>query len=197
MILSDGTIREYITSGKIKFHPGDETSLDIILNNIMCASMDLRLGNKFKIYAQNSRGVLNPFEKDEYISTQDITIPDDQNFVLQPWDFVLWATKEQFWLPADIVTRVEGRSSLARLGIMVHITGWFIDPGFGWDQLSTITLEIKNVNHVAVVLRPNMRVCQMAFHLMDRPALIPYNLKKSAKYNGQIDPETSRIYISW
>lgn len=196
MILSDITIQEYIRSGMIKFHPGDNTPLDTILGHVVCASMDLRLGNKFKIYPQDSTGVLNPWEPDGYTPVQEVEIADGEDFVLQPGDFVLGATKEQFGLPANIVTRVEGRSSLARLGVMVHITGGFIDPGFGRDTLSTITLEIKNVNHVAVILRPNMRVCQMAFHLMDRPAQTPYNLKKSAKYNGQIDPETSRIYIS-
>jgi dCTP deaminase len=196
MILSDITIQEYIRSGIIKFDPGDQTPIDQILDHVVCASMDLRLGNKFKIYPQDSHGVLNPFDINGYTPIQEVQVEDGQDFVLQPGDFVLWATKEQFGLPAHIVTRVEGRSSLARLGVMIHITWWFIDPGFGRDQLSTITLEIKNVNHVAVILRPNMRVCQMAFHLMDRPAQTPYNLKKSAKYNGQIDPETSRIYIS-
>ena len=196
MILSDWSIQDYIRSGAIKFHPGDETPLEEILENVVCASMDLRLGNKFKIYPQDSTGILNPFEVWWYTPIQEVYKADGEDFVLWPGDFVLWATKEQFGLPANIVTRVEGRSSLARLGVMVHITGGFIDPGFGRDKLSTITLEIKNVNHVPVILRPNMRVCQMAFHLMDKPALIPYNIKKSAKYNGQIDPETSRIYIS-
>lgn len=196
MILSDITIKEQILNGMIKFHPGDATPLEQILDNIVCASMDLRLGNKFKIYPQDSTGVLNPFDINGYTQIKEVEVADGEDFVLQAGDFVLGATKEQFGLPANIVTRVEGRSSLARLGIMVHITGGFIDPWFGRDQLSTITLEIKNVNHVPVILRPNMRVCQMAFHLMDRPAQIPYNLKKSAKYNWQIDPETSRIYIS-
>jgi len=187
MILSDKTIREKIQNGE--FIVESEYWLDDVLNNIACASLDLRLGNWFKFFPKDSTKVLNL----DKINLEEKFIPDDEYLILQPGEFVLWATKEKVWIPEDIVARVEGRSSIWRLGILIHVTAWFIDPGFGLSSPSTITLEIKNINTVPVALKVGSRVCQLALEMMNEPAQIPYHKKKSAKYNGQIKPEVSHI----
>ena len=124
--------------------------------------------------------------------TKLYTIEDPgEPFVVHPGDFVLGVTLEKVKLPNDIVARVEGRSSLGRLGIIVHSTAGFIDAGFE----GTITLEITNINNVPVALYPGMRVCQLAFETMSSPAEVPYGDKKSAKYQGQDMPVESRLTI--
>ena len=130
---------------------------------------------------------------DSSIQLEEKFIEDDDDLILQPGDFCLWATKERFWIPEDIVARVEWRSSIWRLGILIHITAGFVDPWFGVDSPSTITLEIKNINTVPVALKVWSRVCQLALETMDKPAQIPYNKKPSAKYNGQIKPQLSKV----
>ena len=197
MILSDATIKSYIESGKIKLIPGENETIETIEENIVCASFDLRLGNEFRLFPHQSSEVLNPFETDSQDITEKITVADNTEFIIEPGRFLLAATKEKIGLPDNIVARVEGRSSIARLGLLIHITAWFIDPWFWRDQPSTITLEICNINSVPIVIKPGMRICQIAFELMDQPAEIPYNVKKNAKYNGQQDPQTSRLHISW
>lgn len=195
MILSDATIKNMIVNKGIKINPGNNQSLDDILENIACASLDLQLWNTFKFFPEDltHEVVLDPFNR-ESIKTETITVADGEDIIVKPWSFLLWATKETFGLPANIVGRVEWRSSLGRLGLVIHVTAWFIDPGFGRDAQSTITLEIANLNTVPIIIRPGMRICQIAFETMDQDAELPYNLKKSAKYNGQIEPEESRLH---
>ena len=188
MILSDKSIRELILSKKLIIE--SEYGLDDVLNNIACASLDIRLWNWFKIFPKDNKKVLNI----EKVELEEKYIPDGEYLILQPWDFVLWATKERFWIPEDIVARVEWRSSIWRLWILIHVTAWFIDPWFWLNKPSTITLEIKNINTVPVALKVGSRVCQLALEKMDQSAEIPYNKKPSAKYNWQIKPEESRIY---
>ena len=188
MILSDKSIKELILSKKLIVE--SEYWLDDILNNIACASLDIRLGNWFKFFPNNENKILNI----DNLELEEKYIPDWENLVLQPGDFVLWATKEKFWIPEDIVARVEWRSSIWRLGILIHVTAWFIDPWFWLNQPSTITLEIKNINTVPVALKVGSRVCQLALEKMDQPAEVPYNKKPSAKYNWQIKPEISKIH---
>lgn len=188
MILSDKSIKELILSGKLIVET--EYWIDDILQDIACASFDLRLGNYFKFFPQNVDKVLN---LDEWIELKEKYIKNWEYLILQPWEFCLWATKEKFGIPEDIVARVEWRSSIWRLGILIHVTAWFIDPWFWLNSPSTITLEIKNINTVPVALKVWSRVCQLALETMDQPAEIPYNKKPSAKYNGQIKPQLSKI----
>ena len=110
---------------------------------------------------------------------------------MQPGEFVLGVTMERIKLPNHLVARVEGRSSLGRLGIIIHSTAGFIDPGFE----GTITLEITNINRMPVALYPGMRIGQIAFETMTSPAEIPYNLKRCSKYMGQSLPEESRVVM--
>ncbi len=196
MILSDGTIRRMIDAGELKCILPDWEKIEDIAWHIVCASFDLRLGNEIKFFPKLEWVILNPFTTDSKAITQIKHYKDDEDIVIQPGEFLLGATKERFWLPANIVWRVEWRSSIARLWLLIHITAWFIDPGFWRDNPSTITLEICNINAVPIVIRPGMRICQIAFETMDTDAAIPYNVKGNAKYNGQISPQESRLFVS-
>ena len=187
MILSDKTIKELIQNKKIIVE--SEYWLEDILNNIACASLDIRLWNYFKVFPKTQDKVLNL----ENMQLEEKYIPDWEYLVLQPGEFVLWATKEKFGIPEDIVARVEWRSSIWRLGILIHVTAGFIDPWFGLNKPSTITLEIKNINTVPVALKVWSRICQIAFEKMDQPAETPYHKKPSAKYNWQQKPQESKI----
>jgi len=196
MILSDGTIRQMIDDGQLKCILPQGETIDDIASHIVCASFDLRLGNEIKFFPKLEWVILNPFTTDSKSITEIKHYADDEDIIIQPGEFLLWATKERFGLPANIVGRVEGRSSIARLWLLIHITAWFIDPWFWRDGPSTITLEICNINAVPIVIRPGMRICQIAFETMDADAATPYNVKGNAKYNGQISPQESRLYVS-
>ena len=187
MILSDKTIKELIQNKEIIVE--SEYWLNDILNNIACASLDIRLWNYFKIFPKTQDKILNL----ENIQLKEKYIPDWNYLILQPGEFVLGATKERFGIPEDIVARVEWRSSIWRLGVLIHITAGFIDPGFWRNNPSTITLEIKNINTIPVALKVGSRICQIAFEKMDQPAQTPYNKKPSAKYNWQQKPQESKI----
>ena len=128
MILSDATIKDKISSGEIKLIPGENQDIDTIMNNIICASMDLQLGNEFRFFKKIDGHVLNPFDDDTTDITEAMRVEDGKDLVINPGDFLLAATKERFGIPADIVARVEGRSSLGRLGLIIHVTAGFIDP---------------------------------------------------------------------
>lgn len=186
MILSDHDIKAKIQSGDIGITSPDNKHLD----NIHASSIDIRLGKYFKVYDHAKHAVLDP-SKPETLenSTRLIEVAEGEPFIVQPGQFVLGVTLETIKLPDDLVARVEGRSSLGRLGIVVHSTAGYIDPGFE----GTITLEITNINNLPVALYPGMRVCQFAFSTMTSPADMPYHRKPHSKYQGQQLPEESRI----
>lgn len=186
MILSDRDILEKIRLGSIQVWSPD----DAHTTNVNASSLDMRLGYGFKIYNHSKQAVLDPLNPDSFIdATKLVEVAPGDPFIVQPGEFVLGVTMEKVKLGDDIVARVEGRSSLGRLGIIVHSTAGFIDAGFE----GTITLEITNINRMPVALYPGMRVCQLAFEEMSSPALIPYSLKKTSKYQGQLLPQESRI----
>lgn len=189
MILSDKDIRKKIDSREIVVTSEDGKHV----SNINASSLDLRLGRFFKIYNHSQQAVLDPLNRE---SLEDVTkLIELKNpgepFIVQPGEFVLGVTMERVKIADDLVARVEGRSSLGRLGIIVHSTAGFIDAGFE----GTITLEITNINRMPVALYPGMRVCQLAFELMTSPAEIPYSKKKTSKYQGQNLPQESRIAL--
>lgn len=188
MILSDRDIRAKIDEGRITVQSENPE----VLNQIHASSMDMRLGAHFKIYKHSKYPVLDPKNMDSFEGvSQLIELKNGEPFIVQPGEFVLGVTEETIGLPDDIVARVEGRSSLGRLGIVVHSTAGFVDAGFE----GTITLEISNLNRMPVALYPGMRVCQLAFETMTSPAEVPYNVKKCSKYQGQKLPEESRICV--
>lgn len=187
MILSDKDIKDRMAQGYIVVKSPDADHMP----NIGASSMDFRLGKYFKVYNHTKHAVLDPMNPDSFKDVTNMVEIDENDapFIVQPGEFVLGVTLESVKLPDDVVARVEGRSSLGRLGIIVHSTAGFIDAGFE----GTITLEITNINRMPVALYPGMRVCQLAFETMSSPAEVPYNKKKSQKYQGQLYPEESRI----
>ncbi len=186
MILSDRDIKLAIAQGDIGVESHDNTHME----NIHASSLDLRLGKYFKIYEHSKHAILDPSKPE---TLQDVTrlieVEEGKSFIVQPGEFVLGVTLEKIKLGDHLVARVEGRSSLGRLGIIVHSTAGFVDAGFE----GTITLEITNINRMPVALHPGMRVCQLAFETMSSVADVPYHRKVSAKYQGQMLPQESMI----
>ncbi len=187
MILSDRDIKARILKGDIQVESPDNDHLP----NIGASSMDLRLGRYFKIYDHTKYPVLDPMQPDTFRDIAKLIEVDDKRvpFIVQPGEFVLGVTLEKIKIADDLVARVEGRSSLGRLGIIIHSTAGFVDAGFE----GTITLEITNINRMPVALYPGMRVCQLAFEEMSSVAEVPYHKKGSSKYQGQVYPEESKI----
>ncbi len=189
MIYSDRDIKRLIKAGEIVITSPENDHMD----NIHASSLDLRLGRFFKVYEHSKFPVLDPLKMRSFEGmTKQIEVTDiAEPFIVHPGDFVLGVTVEKVKLPNNIVARVEGRSSLGRLGIIIHSTAGFVDAGFEGN----ITLEITNINRMPVALYPGMRVCQLAFEPMSSPADVPYNMKKSSKYQGQEFPEESRLNL--
>ncbi|MBI2453686.1 dCTP deaminase [Candidatus Peregrinibacteria bacterium] len=187
MILSDKDIQAKITDGGIVVTSADGKHK----TNVNASSMDLRLGRFFKIYNHSRQAILDPLHAESFQNVTkliEIERPGEP-FIVQPGEFVLGVTMEKIKIADDLVARVEGRSSLGRLGIIVHSTAGFIDAGFE----GTITLEITNINRMPVALYPGMRVCQLAFEQMSSRANVPYSKKRTSKYQGQELPQESKL----
>ena len=185
MILSDRELKARIESGSIVIEPLDDPDLQI-----QPASVDLRLGNTFMVYKLPHVACIDsrdPMSVNGY--TEEIVIPDGDGFILQPGEFALGSTLERVSVPSDLVARVEGRSSIGRIAIVVHATAGFIDPGFEGE----ITLELSNLGRCAVKLYPGMRISQVVFHTMTSPAERPYGKARGSKYQGQRGPVASRL----
>jgi dCTP deaminase len=180
-VLSDTTIRELIDSGRIRIDPWDPSM-------VQPASVDVRLGNSFRVFHNHriqSIDLANP-PRD---LTEHVEIDQDGQFVIHPGEFVLGRTVELLELPDDIVSRIEGKSSCGRLGLVVHATAGFVDPGFR----GTLTLEITNFNSVPIVLRPGLPIAQLSFMALDRPAERPYGHPElGSHYYGQVEATESR-----
>lgn len=187
MILSDRDMLAKIDSGEIRIESPHENWR----TQVGASSLDLRLGKYFKIYEHGKFPVLDPSKmKDGEEITRLIEVPEGETFIVQPGEFALGVTLEKVHIPDDMVARVEGRSSLGRLGIIIHSTAGFVDAGF----TGTITLEITNINRMPVALHPGMRVCQLAFETMSSAALVPYSQKQTSKYQDQVLPQESKIH---
>lgn len=185
-VLSDKDILAALATGKLKV----ESPRGDIAKEVHASSVDLRLGNVFKIYDNSKISILDPTQKGAIAKAmRTLEIPEGEPLILQPDEFILGVTEEKVTVPDDLVVRVEGRSSLGRLGIIIHSTAGFVDPGFS----GTITLEISNINRLPIALYPGMRICQIAIEQMSSPVLEPYNLKKTSKYHNQSLPQESRI----
>ncbi len=188
MILSDRDIKKALETGRVKI----ESPQPELFRYIHASSMDLHLGNVFKLYEHSKFAVIDPKKPETFTGNMRmIIVPDDEPYMVQPGEFVLGVTMETITVPDDLVVRVEGRSSLGRLGIIVHSTAGFVDPGFS----GTITLEISNLNRMPIALYPGMRICQIAFEQMTSPAETPYYRKPHSKYQHQVLPEESRLSL--
>jgi dCTP deaminase len=185
MILSDRDIKEALSQGRIVIEPLDSPEVQI-----QPASVDLRLGTRFILFRHAAKPYIDPATDDAADYTEAVEIAEDAAFYLHPGEFVLGTTKERVALPEDIVGRVDGRSSIGRLAVMIHATAGYIDPSFR----GTITLELSNVGKMPVALRPNMRVCQISFHRMTSAAEAPYGSRPGSKYQDQTGPTPSRIH---
>jgi len=186
MILSDRDIKKYIKEGKIKIQPKP-----ILAKQLGPASLDIRLGNAFRVFNHTRKPYIDPKDHQTFKGlTKLVKIRNNQSFVFQPGQFILAATLEEISLPNDIGARIEGRSSWGRLGIIVHSTAGYIDPGFK----GCLTLEMSNIGMLPVLLYPGMRICQLAFENLTSPAEIPYPKKKDSKYFGDKLPQESKIY---
>ncbi|MEK7533538.1 MAG: dCTP deaminase [Patescibacteria group bacterium] len=185
MILSDRDITAALRTGRIKITPKIDAK-----TQLGSCSVDLRLGKQFRIFNHSKFAYIDP--NNPKLATDmmaQVKIKDGEPFILQPGDFVLATTMESIKLPNDLVGRLEGRSSLGRLGIVVHSTASIFDPG--WQGM--VVMELGNMGRMPVALYPGMRICSMTFEELSSPALVPYSQKKTAKYIGQHTPLASKI----
>lgn len=186
MILSDKDIKKALKAQRLKIVP----KLDYATQLGSC-SIDLRLGNTFRVFEHSKKPYIDPSKKDYSNEiTQEIIVENGGQFIMQPGDFVLAVTLEKVTIPDDIMGRLEGRSSLGRLGIVVHSTASIFDPG--WD--GNCVLELGNLGRMAVALTVGMRICAMTFEELSSKADIPYSKKKLAKYTIQTGPQESKIH---
>ena len=184
MILSDGTIREALAAGRIGIDP-------LLEDGIQPSSVDVRLGSRFRVFANHRYPFIDV--RQEQPELTELVEAGDEPFVLHPGEFVLGSTLERITLPSDIVARLEGKSSLARLGLVIHSTAGFIDAGFDGD----VTLELSNVATLPILLYPGMKVAQFAFFALDKPAERPYGSGAAgSKYQGQAGPTASRYHLN-
>jgi dCTP deaminase len=180
-VLSDGTIIELVNAGRIVIDPWDEA-------NVQPASVDVRLGNSFRVF-HNHRATTIDLRDPPRDLTEEVRREDDEPFVIHPGEFCLAATLEWVELGDDIVSRVEGKSSLGRLGLIVHATAGFVDPG--WK--GALTLELNNLTRIPIKLWPGMFIAQLSFMQLDRPALRPYGSPDlGSHYQGQAGATESR-----
>jgi dCTP deaminase len=184
VVLSDRDIRAHIEAGKIRIDP----PIDLETQLGSC-SIDFRLGHKFRVF-EHSRLACIDLRKginvDEFM--REVEVAPEESFTLHPGQLVLGMTIESLELSADLLARLEGRSSLGRLGIIVHGTASVFDPG--WVGIAT--LELGNVGTLPVALYPGMRICSFTFEELSSPAEVPYAAKKTNKYAHQTGPLASR-----
>jgi dCTP deaminase len=176
MLLSDRDIKDLIKKGEIIVEPFDE-------NLVQPCSLDIRLGNEFRIFESHNIPYIDPKEPDKYSKL----IKCEDYIIIHPGEFVLGRTLEYIKLPNHIAATLEGRSSLGRMGIIIHATAGFVDPGFE----GTLTLEISNLSNLPVKLYPGMKIGQLAFYKLSSPCEKPY----CGKYKGQKPPESSKLYL--
>jgi dCTP deaminase len=186
MILSDRDLKKALASGNIVIKP----AIDLETQLGSC-SIDLRLGNVFRVFEHSKNPYIDPSKKDYSNEiTREVDVKNGKQFIMQPGDFVLAATFERITIGPNLLGRLEGRSSLGRLGIVVHSTASVFEPG--WD--GNAVLELGNLGRMAVALTPRMRICAMSFEQLTSPAEVPYNRKKTAKYRIQHGPQESKYH---
>src|ERR1035437_9142775 len=185
MVLSDRDLKKSLKAGRIKILPKPD-----LKTQLGSCSIDLKLGSSFRVFEHSRHAYIDPFKKD--ISddvTREIEVKEKEPFIIQPGDFVLATTIEYIEVPDDLTGRLEGRSSIGRLGIVIHSTAANIECGFRGH----ITLELANMGKMPVALYTGMRICSISFEQLSSPADVPYYKKHNAKYVGQKGPGESKI----
>ncbi len=186
MLLSDRDIRAEITAGRVAVEPFTESM-------VQPSSVDVRLDRFFRVFENHKYSVIDPsIEQSEL--TREVEVEPNEHFILHPGEFVLASTYEIITLPDDIAGRLEGKSSLGRLGLLTHSTAGFIDPGFSGH----ITLELSNVANLPVKLFPGMKIGQLCLIKLSSPAEHPYgSAVYASRYQGQRGPTASRSWINF
>lgn len=185
MVLSDRDIKKLLTDGTVKISPEPDFA-----EALGSCSIDLRLGNAFRVFDHSRFPYFDPRSRELSADvTSEVKVSENEPFILQPGDFVLATTVESFELPDNLLARLEGRSSLGRLGIVVHSTASIFEPG--WR--GKVVMEMGNMGRMPVALYPGMRVCALTFEELSSPAQVPYYRKRGAKYINQKSPLESKI----
>ena len=186
MVLSDRTIREEIESGRIVIDPFEAS-------NVQPSSIDVRVDRQFRVF-HNARYPYIDVRQPMDDLTELVEISDEEPFILHPGEFVLGQTLERVTLPDDLVARLEGKSSLGRLGLLIHSTAGFVDSGFSGN----LTLELSNVANLPITIYHGMPIGQISFMRMDGPVERPYGSGEAgSKYQGQAEPTPSRFYLNF
>ncbi|HEX8100341.1 MAG TPA: dCTP deaminase [Actinomycetota bacterium] len=183
MILSDRSIREEVSSGRIQIDPFDDAC-------VQPSSVDLHVDRTFRTF-HNARYPYIDVKKEMPELTELVEVDDGVPFILHPGEFVLGSTLERVRLPDDLVARLEGKSSLGRLGLLIHSTAGYVDPG--WDGY--LTLELSNVANLPITIYPGMKIGQISFFRLTSSAEVPYGAEaRGSKYQGQRGPTASRFF---
>ena len=183
MVLSDATIARLLAERRIEIDPYDEALLQP-------SSVDVRVDRLFRVFHNNRYSYID-VKVEQAELTELVEIDDEHPFILHPGEFVLGSTLERVRLPDDLVARLEGKSSLGRLGLLIHSTAGFIDPG--WD--GHVTLELSNVANLPITIYPAMKIGQISFFRLTTAADHPYGSQgRGSKYQGQRGPTASRFY---
>ena len=187
MVLSDRDIKKALEEKRIVISPQPD-----ILTQLGSCSIDLRLGNLFRIFDHSKYPFIDPYKKDYGADiTREVELNGTDQFIMQPGDFVLAVTMEKVTIPDNLMGRLEGRSSLGRMGIVVHSTASIFDPG--WN--GKCVLELGNLGRMAVALTPGMRICAITFEELSSPSEMPYSKRQDAKYVMQEGPLESKIAL--
>jgi dCTP deaminase len=186
MILSDKTIRAELEAGGIVIEPLAEDA-------IQPSSVDLHVDRFFRVFRNDTTPFIDPKQPQDDL-TEMVEVDEGKAFILHPGEFVLGSTRERVALGDDLVARLEGKSSLGRLGLLIHSTAGFVDAGFDGH----LTLELSNVANLPIAIYPGMRIGQISFLRMTSPAEHPYGSKATgSKYQGQRGPTASRYYLNF
>lgn len=186
MLLSDRDIKAEISAGRVKVEPFDGAM-------IQPSSVDVRLDRFFRVFENHKYSVIDPSIEQSDL-TREVAVEGNEEFILHPGEFVLASTYEVITLPDDIAGRLEGKSSLGRLGLLTHSTAGFIDPGFSGH----ITLELSNVANLPVKLFPGMKIGQLCLIKLSSPAENPYgSALYGSRYQGQRGPTASKSWLNF
>ncbi len=185
MILSDRDIMAALEQGRIRITPTPDLTAQL-----GSVSVDFRLGTTFMVFEHSRHSFIDPRQPQSIgEAMRTIEVEEDEAFIMQPGDFALASTMESLELPDDLLGRLEGRSSIARLGITVHSTAAVFEPGW----VGTATMELSNLGRMAVALYPGMRICAFSFETVSSPVMTPYRAKRNNKYAGQVTPRASLL----
>jgi dCTP deaminase len=185
MVLSDRDILQALEEGRIRIDPAPDME-----KQLGSVSVDFRLGTTFMVFEHSRFSYIDPRHPQSIgDAMRTIEVEEEEAFIMQPGDFALASTMESLELPNDLLGRLEGRSSIARLGITVHSTAAVFEPGW----IGTATMELSNLGRMPVALYPGMRICAFSFETVSSPVMTPYRTKKNNKYAGQVTPRASQL----